>query len=124
MAHAAENNACPAWIRPAHAYPGWGWVVALACLWVLFAALLAVIAELQRDYDGGVLTRAALGYFLTAAAALAVALCAFLRRRWARHLLLVTAAPMLLFLPVGTVVAAFALRALVRNRLWFEASRT
>lgn len=124
MAHAAAHSTCPAWIRPARAYPGWGWVVALACLWALFALLLAVIAELQREYDGGVLTRTALGYFLTAAAALAVALCAFLRRRWARHLLLVTAAPMLLFLPVGTVVAAFALRALVRNRPWFEVSRT
>ncbi len=119
-----QADAVPAWIRPGHAYPGWGWVVAHGVLWALFGLLLATIAELQRGMEGGVLSRAALGYHVTAAAAMLVGVCAFLRRRWARQLLLVTAAPMLLFVPVGTLVAAFALRALLRNRDFFEASRT
>lgn len=121
---AMPAGAVAAWIRPGRAYPGWGWVVAHGVLWALFGVLLAVIGELQRGMEGGVPSRAALGYYATAAAALFVGVCAFLRRRWARQLLLVTAAPMLLLLPVGTVVTAFALRALLRNREFFEASRT
>ncbi len=112
------------WIVPGRAYPGWGWVVAGACLWVLFALLLLVIGELQRGLDAGRITQTSLGYYGTALAALGVAACAFVRRRWAQQLALVTSAPMLLFVPVGTVVAAFAMRALWRARAFFEASRT
>lgn len=108
------------WIAPGRAYPGWGWVVAAAVLWLLFAALLLVIGELQRGYDQGVMTRTVLGYYGTAAAAGLVAVCAFVRRSWAQQLVLVASAPMLLFFPVGTVVAAFAMRALYRNRGFFE----
>lgn len=112
------------WIKRGHAYRGWGWVLATAVLWDLFAILLVVIGELHRDMTGGVVTRGALGYYATAAAALLVALCAFLRRRWAWQLCLVTSAPMLMFFPIGTVVAAMAMRALWRSRAFFEASRS
>ena len=112
------------WITPGRAYPGWGWVVAAACLWTLLALLLLVIGELQRGMDAGRVTEASLGYYGTALAALFVAGCGFVRRRWAQQLALVTAAPMLLFVPVGTVVAIFAMRALWRARGYFEASRT
>lgn len=112
------------WIRPGQAYRGWGWVVANAALWALFAVLVAVLGELQREFSGGAVTRAALGYYATAAAALFAAYCAFLRRRWAWQLALVTGTPMLMFVPIGTVVAAMALRALWKNRAFFEASRS
>lgn len=114
----------PVWIRRGQAYRGWGWVLATAALWDLFAILLVVIGELHRDMTGGALTRGALGYYATAAAALFVALCAFVRRRWAWQLCLVTSAPMLMFFPVGTVVAGMAMRALWRGRAFFEASRS
>ena len=119
-----HGAATPAWIRAGQAYRGWGWVLANAALWALFAMLVAVLGELQREFAGGAVTRAALGYYGTAAAALFVAYCAFLRRRWAWQLALVTAAPMLMFFPVGTVVAAMAMRALWRARGFFEASRS
>lgn len=112
------------WIGPGRAYPGWGWVVASACLWTLFALLLLVIGELQRGLDQGALSSTALGYYGTSVAALFVALCAFLRRRWAWQLAVVSSAPMLLFFPVGTVIAGMGMRALWRNRGFFEASRT
>ena len=112
------------WITPGRAYTGWGWVLAAACLWALFALLLAVIGELQRGMDAGHVTHAALGYYGTALAALCVAACAFVRRRWAQQLALVTCAPMLLFVPVGTVIAAFAMRALWRAGPYFAVSRT
>ena len=114
----------PAWIAPGRAYPGWGWVVAGAGLWTLFALLLLVIGELQRGLDQGALSGAALGYYGTCVAALFVALCAFLRRRWAWQLALVSSAPMLLFFPIGTVIAGMGLRALWRNRGYFDASRS
>lgn len=114
----------PALILPGRSYPGWGWVVAHAMLWLLFALLLAVIGEFQRDIDQGRVTQVSLGYYGTALAACVVAACAFVRRRWARLLLLVTAAPMLLMIPVGTVVSGMALRALLKARGWFELSRS
>lgn len=114
----------PLWIRCGRAYRGWAWVLALAGLWLGFALLLLAIAQVQREQDGGALGRAALGYGLTAVAAVLVALCAFIRRPWAQQLVSVSAAPMLLFFPLGTVVAACALRALLRNRAWFEGPRT
>jgi hypothetical protein len=112
------------WITPGKAYPGWGWVVATACLWALFAGLLAVIGELQRGLEDGAVSRVSLGYYGTAAAALFAAGCAFVRRRWAHQFALVTSAPMLLFFPVGTVVAGMGMRALWRNRGFFEGSRS
>jgi hypothetical protein len=112
------------WITPGRAYPGWPWVVAAAVLWALFALLLGVIGELQRGLDAGRVTETSLGYYGTALAALFVSACAFVRRRWAQQLALVTSAPMLLFVPVGTVIAIFAMRALWRARTYFEASRT
>ena len=112
------------WIRPGRAYAGWSWVVAAACLWVLFALLLAVIGELQRGLDGGAVSRTALGYYGTAAAAVFVASCAFLRRQWAHQLAMVSCAPMLLFFPIGTVVAGMAMRALYRNRAFFAIVRS
>lgn len=120
----ADDVAASRWIRPGRAYPGWGWVVAMAGLWLLFALLLLVIGELQRGLDQGRVTRTALGYYGTAAAAVFVAACAFLRRRWAHQLAMVSSAPMLLFCPVGTLVAVFALRALFRQRAFFEVSRS
>ncbi len=124
-AAAAPVHAAPSvWIRPGQAYAGWGWVVGNAALWALFAVLVAVLGELQREFSGGAVTRAALGYYATAAAALFAAYCAFLRRRWAWQLALVTGTPMLMFFPVGTVVAAMAMRALWKNRAFFEASRS
>ena len=114
----------PAWIAPGRAYPGWGWVVASASLWILFALLLLVIGELQRGLDQGALSSTALGYYGTAAAAVFVAVCAFLRRRWAWQLSVVSSAPMLLFFPLGTVIAGMGMRALWLNREFFEASRT
>lgn len=113
-----------AWITPGRAYPGWAWVVAVAALWLLFGGLLVVIGELQRGMDGGRLTSTSLGYYGTALAAGFVAGCAFVRRRWAQQLALVTSAPMLLFVPVGTVLAILGMRALWRARPYFEASRT
>jgi len=107
------------WIQPNRAYPGWGWVLAGAGLWLLFALLLLVLGELQREFDRGVSTRAALGYYATAAAALLVAVCAVIRRPWAHQLVIVTSAPMLLFFPIGTLVAVMAMRALFRNRAYF-----
>lgn len=112
-----------AWITPGRAYPGWGWVVAMAALWALFALLLLVIGELQRGLDQGAVTRVALGYYGTAAAAALVAGCAFVRRSWAHQLLLVSSAPLLLFFPIGTVIAGMSLRTLWRNRGFFEAAR-
>lgn len=112
------------WIKPGRAYPGWGWVAAAAGLWTLFALLLLVIGELQRGLDAGRVTETSLGYYGTALAALFVSSCAFVRRRWAQQLALVTSAPMLLFVPVGTVIAIFAMRALWRAGAYFEASRT
>lgn len=114
----------PTWIAPGRAYPGWGWVVANASLWILFALLLLVLGELQRGFDQGALSSATLGYYGTAAAALFVALCAFLRRRWAWQLAVVSSASMLLFFPIGTVVAGMGMRALWRNRGFFDASRS
>lgn len=114
----------PVWITPGRAYPGWGWVVAVAALWLMFAGLLLVIGELQRGFDAGRVTPTSLGYYGTALAALFASACAFVRRRWAQQLALVTSAPMLLFLPVGTVMAILAMRALWRARPYFEASRT
>lgn len=112
------------WIAPGRAYPGWGWGVAVAALWLLFALLLLVIGELEREMQDGRLTETALGYYGTALAAAFVAACAFIRRRWAQQLALVTCAPMLLFIPVGTIIAIFAMRALWRAREFYEASRT
>ena len=123
MTHSFEDKPSP-WIRPGRAYAGWGWVVAVACLWVVFALLLLVIGELQRGLDAGRVTETSLGYYGTALAALFVAVCAFVRRRWAQQLALVTTAPMLLFFPVGTVLAIFAMRALWRAKAYFEVSRT
>ncbi len=119
-----EDREFSPWIKPGHAYPGWGWVVAVACLWALFALLLLVIGELQRGMDAGRITETAFGYYGTALAALFVAACAFVRRRWAQQLALVTSAPMLLLIPVGTVIGIFAMRALWRARAYFEVSRT
>jgi hypothetical protein len=119
-----EENQAPLWIKPGHAYSGWGWVVAVACLWTLFALLLLLIGELARGTAGGRITEVSLGYYGTALAALFVAACAFMRRRWAQQLALVTSAPMLLFFPVGTVLVIFAMRALWRARPYFEVSRT
>lgn len=119
-----EARAVPLWIKPGHAYTGWGWVVAAACLWALFALLLLVIGELARGMEAGRITETVLGYYGTALAALFVAACAFIRRRWAQQLALVTSAPMLLLIPVGTVIAIFAMRALWRARDYFAASRT
>lgn len=112
------------WITPGRAYPGWGWVIAVACLWALFALLLLLVGELQRGLDAGQLTQVSLGYYGTALAALFVAGCACVRRRWAQQLVLVTSAPLLLLLPVGTVIAIFAMRALWRARDYFAVSRT
>lgn len=114
----------PLWIRPGQAYRGWGWVLATAALWSVFAVLLAVLGELQRELSAGAVTGAVLGYYLTAVAALFAAYCGFLRRRWAWQLTLVTSAPMLMLFPVGTAVAAMAMRALWRARGFFEASRS
>ena len=108
------------WIVPGRAYPGWGWVVATAALWLLFALLLLAIGEMQRDFDRGVVTRFALGYYATAAAAIFVALHAFLRRPWAQQLAIVSSVPMLLLFPIGTVVAGMALRALLRHRAFYD----
>lgn len=118
------DSPAPTWIVPGRAYPGWGWVVAAAALWALFALLLLVIGELQRGLDAGRVTATALGYYGTALAALFVSACAFVRRRWARQLALVTAAPMLLFIPVGTVVALGAMRALWRAESFFDSARS
>lgn len=124
MAAGSQAGEVPAWIVPGRAYPGWAWVVALAALWWLFASLLAVIGELQRGMELGRLTEVSLGYYGTALAAALVGVCAFVRRRWARLLLLVTSVPMLMLVPVGTLVAAMAIRALLKARGWFDASRS
>ena len=110
------------WIVPGRAYPGWGWVAATAGLWLLFALLLLAIGELQRGFDQGVVTQIALGYYATAAAAIFVALHAFLRRPWAQQLAIVSSVPMLLLFPIGTVVAGMALRALLRHRAFYDAA--
>ena len=123
MDRPAPPQAYPVWIRPGRAYRGWGWVVAAACLWLLFALLLAVIGELQRGFEHGRVTRVSLGYYATAAAMLGVALCACVRRPWAQQLATVASAPLLLFFPVGTVVAVMAMRALLRSGPFFERPR-
>ena len=113
-----------AWIVPGRAYPGWGWVAATAGLWLLFALLLLAIGELQRDFDHGVATRSVLGHYATAAAAALVALHAFVRRPWARQLSIVSSVPMLLLFPIGTVLAAMAVRALLRHQAFYDAAPT